>query len=876
MSGLADLLERAREIVFRRRRARELDEEIRFHVEREAEERVRRGTDPAAARREAALALGGIEQTKERVRDAGGVRALLDLGSDVRFCLRALRRSPGFTAAAVLVLGLGLGAATAVFTTLDAVLFSALPYPGADRLVRVYEKNSETNLWNLSTVDFQAIRDQQRSFEAFGAVRRMEAAVSGAGSPVRLEVGEGTSGFFRALGLSAAKGRLIESGDESLDAAPVAVVSHAFAERSLGGSAAAVGRAITIDGVSHEVVGVLEPGRNDLAGVRAAVWSPMRMRPPTRRGPFWMRGVGLLKPGVSLASARADLAGISERIFPLWASGFQDKAARLTPLPLRDSIVGGAGLPMGLFAAAVGLVLLIAIANVATLTLVRASSREPELAVRRALGAGRMRLVRLVATESLVLTLGATVVGIGIAALGLVAIRSFAPDLPRLAEVGLGGRSAGFALLGGLASGLLVGLAPMSRLLRRRGSVALTADVRRAGVGRSTSRVQGALVVAEFALALPLLVGAGLLLNSFLRLQRVDPGFDATGVANVAIALPAARYPDAADTQRFWRAAQARLEASPGVQAAGYSTAMPPDDPGDENNFDLLDHPTPDGRSQPVAPWSAVSPEFFRVLRVPLLEGRLFSPADTESAPPVVVVSRSWAAAFLPGTSAVGRQLRSGGCTECPPTTIVGVVGDVKYLGLSGSGEAVYEPISQARPAALNLFVRSAAPTAELLRRLRESLAALDPEIPFEGEAMTARVRASLADPLRLTAVVAAFAAAALLLAALGIFGLMSYVVRQRRREIAVRVALGAEPSAVTRMIVLRGMRYALVGTGIGLAGVAAEARVLGAVLFDVRPTDPPTLAAAGLALLATAFAASWIPGRSAARTPPMEAIAAD
>jgi putative ABC transport system permease protein len=877
VNPLPDVIERLKALLFRDRQERELEEELRFHIARETEARASSGS--VDARREALATFGGVERVKDEVRAARGVLPWEELVADTRYALRSLRRNAGFTLTVVAVLGTGLGAATTVFTAVNRVLLTGLPYRDPDQLVRIYQKNSPTNLWSLCVVDVQAIAEQQRSFVAFGAARYGSASLSGIATPERVAVGRLTSGFFRALGVSASHGRLIEPGDDRPGAPAVVVVSHRLAERVMGGAAAAVGRAVTIDGVSHEVIGVLEPGIGELAGMEAEAWPSLRIETPTRRGPFGLRGIARLKPGVTLAQATRDLASVSERIFPIWAAGFPDATSRLTPVPLRDAVIGGANRQVGMFAGAVGLVLLLAVANVATLMLVRTSAREHELSVRSALGAGRHRLARLIVTEGMVLTGLGGLLGVGIAALSLQVVGLVAPNLPRLAEVALDLGSLTFAALAALVAGVLISLAPVSSVLAsasKVGSSSLVASPARSGTGRRANHIRGALVTAEFALALPLVVGAGLLLNSFLRLQRVDPGFDPQGVYSLALSLPSSRYGDDATVQRFWRLAEMRAADISGVTAAGLSGSIPPDNGGDVNNFDLLDKPVPAGTSQPVTPWSAVTEGYFRALGIPVLEGRLFTAADSGSSPPVVVVSRAWAARYYPETSAVGRELRSGGCTTCPPTTVVGVVGNVPYLGLATGAEGVYAPLAQEGGQSLHLVVRSRLGPLATFRALRSAIASLDPELaPIEVD-MTDHLHRALGDPRRWTAVVGAFAAAGVSLAALGIFGLLSYVVRQRRRELGVRLALGASPRALTRLVVRRGMRYALLGTLIGLGLSGFESRWLGSVLFGVEATDPITLVIAVAVLLAVAVVACWVPGLRAARLKPLEVMASD
>lgn len=876
MNLITDLVERAKALVFRTRVERELEEELRDHIARDVEARMRAGS--ADARREALATFGGVERVREEVREARGTLPLEELVADTRYALRAMRRNLGFTLAVVAILGVGIGAVTAVFTVVNRVYLAGLPYPDAERLVRIYQKNSPTNLWTLSVVDIQAISSQQRVFAAFGAAQGGTASLSGAGTPERVSVGRVTSGFFTALGVRAAHGRLLEPADDVPGAPLAVVVSHALAERSLGGAGSAVGKAITLDGRSHAVVGVLEPGRNDLAGIPAEAWPVLQLRTPNRRGPFGLRGYARLKEGVTLAAAAGELAGISQRVFPIWRSSFQDSVAKLTPVPLRDAIVGTADRQLSLFAGAVALVLLLTIANVATLMLVRTSAREHELSVRTTLGAGRRRIVRLIVTECITLTALAGAVGLALTGVALTFVRLVMPNLPRLGEVALDLKSVAFVILASLVAGLLVSVAPVWSVLARGSSTSsgLAGSPSRVGAGRRANALRGALVVAEFALALPLLMGAGLLFNSFLRLQRVDPGFNPDGVYALQLSLPAARYSDNARVMDFWRRAEARAAETSGVAAAGLSGSLPPDTFGDVNNFELLDKPTPPGSTQPVAPWPSVTNGYFTAMGIALLDGRTFTIADSSTAPPVVVVSRAWATKYYPRARAVGKQMYSGGCTTCPPTTVIGVVGDVQYAGLAGEGDAVYAPLAQSGDNSLNLVVRSTLGAAATFRALRSAIGSLDPELAPSQIVLARRLDEALGDPRRWTAIVGAFAVTGVVLAALGIFGLMSYVVRQRRRELGVRVALGAAPGSLTRLVVARGMRYALLGTGIGLVATVFESRWLGSMLFRVGATDPATLALATFVLLSIATLACWVPGLRAARIRPLEAISTD
>ncbi len=855
---------------------RDLDLEMRQHVEMEADELVRlHGMSPSEARRQALVAFGGVSRFKEEHHDARGLRWFVDLTQDVRYAIRSLRRNVGFTFSAVMVLALGIGSTTAVFSAVNAVLVD----PDYARLVVVFQQFSPTSRASLSVVDYRAIEEQQRSFSNVGALRGGFASFSAGGDAERVSIGSVTSGFFGAFAVRPAYGRSIEPDDEREGALPVAVASHELATRALGGEANAVGRSVTVDGVAYTVVGVLPVGVRELAGVHPDLWPALQLRTPTRRGPFGLRVVARLKPEVTAEAAVRDLAGISERVFPLWASGFQDSTARLNPVPMRVALLGDATASLGLFAVAVGLVLLIAVANVASLMLVRSVGRWREVSLRAVLGASRLRLLRLLVTESITLAAVGAVVGIALGAVGLRLLILLGPSMPHLATAHLDARAILFAAAVALLSGVVVGAYPVVRLLRRGASGALQMGERTIGGGRQTQAARSAFVIAQFALALPILAIAGLLLNSFIRLQREDPGFDPQRLLTVRVSLPATRYAGSDMVGDYWNRALSLVGELPGVSGAGLSSMMPPNDfgSGDNNNFDLIDHPVAPGSTQPNAPWPFVNAEYFSALGITLLEGRMFTPADTGGPAPVILVSRSWARRYFPEGTVVGRRLVSGGCVSCPLTTIVGVVSDVRYNGLDRTPDAVYGPLSEGWQRDLNLFVRTAGSPAALASRVRETLRSLDAAVPLDDVApMEERIYASMALPRHWTALLGSFAGVALLLAAVGIFGMLSYTVRTRRREIGVRMALGASRHEVVRMIVQRGILHALAGAGLGLVAALLVTRTLASSLFGVSATDVPTLASVTLILLLVAVIACWLPARRAAAIDPVDAIRQD
>ena len=856
---------------------RELTDEMRQHIELETEDLVRTGGfTPAEARRQALIAFGGVERYREAHHDARGVRWIEETASDLVYAIRVLLRTPGYTVPAMLVLGLGIGATTAVFSAVTTVL-GRLPYPRDEQLVRIYEQTSPANRWTASVADFQAIASQNHTLGAIGAIAFRSVPVSAGTEPRTVTVGVMTSGVLRALGIGPALGRAIAPSDDIVGAPLVVVVTDGFARREFGGVPQALGRTMMIDGRAHSVIGVLPRGVDQLAGFRAEVWPVLQMSPPTRRGPYGLFLIGRMKDGVTVESCRRDLVDVSLSLAGRWSDSPADNPARLTPYSLRVTILGDAGRSIGVFTASVFLVLLIAVANVASLTLVRTTRRWRELSVRSALGASRARLVRLVIVECCALSAAGAVLGVGVGAAGLRLLVAIGPHLPRVEEARLDLRAVLFALLVALAAGVVVGAYPLLLLMRREPGGALTGGERSVGGGRHTQAVRGAFVVGEFALALPLLAVAGLLLNSFLRLQRVSPGFDPARVATARVSLPGGRYTSDTALAAFWNRVLPALGQIGGVTAGGLADALPPvaAETWNQDNFDLIDHPVGAGQPQHVSDWITVTRDYFAAMDIPLLEGRLFTAGDTGEAPPVVVVSRTWANHYFPGDNAVGRQMIEGGCVECPRTTIVGIVGDVRYDGLALPGEAIYGPMEEGNwRRSVHLFIRARGTGADALAAVRAAVQSVDPGVSVDRFAgMQEVLDDSIAEPRHLTALLMGFAVAALALAAVGIFGLLSYVVAARRREIGVRMALGADGRTVVGMIVGRGLWLAGSGALIGLIVSAIGTRWLAATLFQVSPTDPVTLGLVTLALLVVALVACWLPARRAAATDPVQAL---
>ncbi|HEX9698052.1 MAG TPA: ABC transporter permease [Acidobacteriota bacterium] len=803
---------------------------------------------------------------------AASLTALAHFGRDLRLAMRLLRQRPSFSLTVIVTLALAIGANAAVFSLVNGVLIAPLPYREPDRLAWLYLRNSSTFRLTLSVADWNGLREQHESFASIAALRIAELAATGAERPEHVRAARVTAGFFETFGVQAARGRTFLEGEDEVGAPPVAVLGHAFAERYFGAGIDPIGRPVTLDGVPHTVVGVLAPGVERVV-YGAEAWVPLPMPTPSRRGPFGLQVFARLADGRTLEHAAAELETVSRGLFTQWASSFQDEEARLTPYPLREIVLGDTGRRLALVFGAVALVLLVAIANVANLMLARASSRRRELVVRAALGASPERLASAVLAEGLVLSAAGGLGGLAIAAVAVRGFRATGLSVPRLAEVGVDLRAVAFVAAIVVASTLLLAAA---QLLFGFGRTAASMGVARtATASPSTRRFQGSLIALEFALTVPLLVAAGLLLNSFARLQAVDPGFDPGGVVAATISLPEQRYPELGNLVSFWEQLEQDVLEVPGVIAVGAVAGLPPDTFGATNNFDLIDKPVPSGASQPQAPWSAADPGFLAALGVPLIEGRWFTDADADG-PPVLVVTQDWAERYYPDESALGKQLVSGGCYACEPNTIVGVIGDLKYDGLTSHGEVVFEPATGRWLRSLSLVVRTAGRPETVIAPLRERLRAIDPELPVQVATMEERLSAAVAEPRQWTILLGVFAALTALMSALGVSGVLAYHVRRQVREIGVRKALGAGDAELVRFVVGRGMFLVGAGSAAGLALSLYVARWIEPFLFQVSATDPLTLAAVSGLLALVALGACYLPGRRAAKVDPVEALLTD
>ncbi|HKB13076.1 MAG TPA: ABC transporter permease [Vicinamibacterales bacterium] len=789
---------------------------------------------------------------------------------DVRISIRGLLRAPVMTLTIVATVGLGIGATTVIFGAVNSALLRPLPYAHPDRLVRIYT-DSPPNRFPFSVADYLALNAQQIRFAQIASYASRAMVYSDGTTAERVRARFVSWNYFDLLGLHPRTGRGFEDGDARRGAPPAAVVSDAFWQQRLGARPDAIGSGIRLDGVSYTVVGILPRDTGPLEATQD-LFVAARYEPPPRKGPFFLTILGRLREDASRAAAAEELRAINKRLFPVWKSSYQDDRATWSMVDLKTFIVGDVGTIAALALTAVALVWLIACGNASSLLIARVTSRRRELAVRAALGASRSRVVRYLLAESALLALAAAAVGLALTWAGVALLRDYgASYFPRTAEIAIDGPVLWVLAAVTAASALLFGLVPAVHGTGGPVEETLRASGRSATGGLGARRLRRALVAAQFAIATPLLVVAGLLLVSLDQLGRVDLGFDTHNLVSGAIQLPAAQYDDPGRITTFWDELRRRVATLPGVAGAALSDSRPPSDVNNFNNFDLEDFPAASGQSQPVTPWIAVTPEYFHVFGLALQEGRLLDENDavrTDSQP--IVVDRAWAKRFFPRGSAVGKRLRSGGCTSCPWTVVVGVVSDVKYAGIDKPDEgSVYQSLAPQSMLRF-LIVRTTSDAARVLPAMRRTIHDLDPGVPLSNAAtMEELIDRSLQRPRSLSLLVASFAAVALVLSLVGIYGVMAYYVQQHARDIGIRIALGGRRIDVLQLIVGQGMTVVSAGVGIGLAVSVGATRFIASLLFGVSAADARIFAAVGTLLVTVALGACLLPAQRATRAEP-------
>jgi putative ABC transport system permease protein len=854
--------------LFRRCRVdQELDDELRYHVERKTEEYVSKGMPPEEARRAALLEMGGIEKRKEECRDARRVNWLQDLAQDLRYGLRMLRKSPGFTAVEVLTLALGIGANTAVFTVANAFLLRPLPFKDPDGLVVVYGTQATIPRGPASFVEFEEWRQQARAFDAMSALSYTAFNFVGRHEPHQIRGAQVSEGFFRLLGVSPYLGRDFYLAEHKPGSGNVAIMSYELWQREFAGDQGVIGRVLMLNGTAYSVIGVMPPQSGQINwGSATDLWIPLEPKPLWKDlGHHYLVVLARLKHGVTLQRAQTEMDVIAEHLG-------SNRAVRL--VPLRETLVGGTEKGMVLLLAAVGFVLLIACANVTNILLARVSGRTKEFAIRQAVGARTTRLFCQILTESILLALlggiSALVLGVWLTHL---AARLWPPNVPHPQDIGLDWRVLVFAEAISLLAGILLGLAPAARACRANLNELLKEGSRPATTMLGRRRIPDLLVVSELALATVLLVGGGLLLKSYASLENVKPGFQAQKLLTLNVYLPSSRYPDNSKRASFFEQALERIKGLPSVQSAGASVTLPLSGDWWTADFSIEGRPFP-ADQQPVAERESVSPDYFRTMGIPLLKGRLFTEEDRDGKLPAVIINQTMATRFWPGVDPIGKRLL-GLTDKYEWQEIVGVVGDVKHDGLdSASGLQTYVPYLQVPSSWMAIVVRTTSDPHSLVSSVSRQIYAVDREQPVvKVRTMEEILSDSIADRRTSAFLLGAFAAVACLLAAVGIYAVISHSVTQRTHEIGVRMAMGAQEADTLKLVVGQGFRLALTGTGMGLAASLATTRLLQAMLFGIKPTDPATFLAVGLLLPGVALLACYIPARRAVRVDPIVAL---
>jgi putative ABC transport system permease protein len=818
---------------------------------------------------------------------------IADLWQDLRFGARMLLKQPGFTLIAVLTLALGIGANTAIFSVVNAVLLRPLPYEEADRLVFLTERNPWNEDMTLSYPDFADWRAQNHVFEYIGVHNSGSYNLTGSGEPEQLRVGRASADLFSALRVRAALGRLFTDEEDKFGAPGVIVLSHGLWQRRFGGDPNILNRLLTLDDRPYTVIGVLPSDFRFQE--RNEVWIPVEanISESILRGrsahPF-LRGVARLKAGVTLEQARAEMDAIAARIAQQYPIK-KDVGARITPLLEND--VRDVRRALWVLLGAVALVLLIACANVANLMLARATSREREMAVRMALGASRWRVIRQLLTESLLLAVAGGALGLLLAKWGVKLILTFsANSLPRSNEIGLDTRVLVFTVAISVLTGIVFGLAPALQAIRADVQESLKETARSRTGGRH--RLRQFLVVAEVAMTLVLLIGAGLLIRSFYRLQQVNPGFVDEHVLSFRVSLPVLKYAHESQWLNFYQQVIEKLRATPGVKEVGIASRVPMDGMNNANAFRVVGPPPPPGQMQAMQV-CFVSPDYFRALGIPLLRGRYFTAQDNRAhlseeqlrgldrgdrlrlGRRTVVVDEEFARRHWPNQDPVGKQILWGaGGGNDSPLTVVGVVGRVKLDRPNepmGEVQGYVAFLEYPQPA-MSFVIKTTIEPEQMIAAAREQVQAVDPSQPIYNVKTLSDLRATVIAPQRFNLfLLGLFAAVALALAVVGIYGVMSYAVAQRTHELGIRMALGAQARDVLRLVIGQGMKLALIGVALGVGGALALTRLLKTLLFDVSPTDAATFTAITATLALVALVACYIPARRATKVDPLVAL---
>jgi len=871
-----------RALVARDAAERELDQELQFHLDQETEKYIRAGMSPDRARRKALLAFGPMQVTKEAYRDGRGTRWIEELGADVRYALRLLVRSPALAAAAVVTLALGIGANTAVFSAVHAVILRPLPFAEPDRLVMLWESNTERGWVNETAAPANMLDWQERvkAFEDVGGFASFtgSATLTGHGDPRQVASVQVTGNFFRVLGVQPAAGRVFADEETFATGELNGMISHALWREVFASDPAIVDQVIGINGRQLRVIGVL-PRDFDLPGVEADLWRPTNFDPQQStqvsfRRAHWMRPIARLRDGVSLERANAEFQVVINRLQQEYPATNTGMGGGFTPL--HEFLTGETPRPLYVLLGAVALLLLIACANVGNLLLVHAANREREMAVRVALGARRSRLVRQAITESLVLSAlgGAAGLALGWWSTQMLGALRMAGFLPA-GDIEMRWPVLAYVVAISALSGVLFGIAPALGHRKRLPADALREDSRGAAGGVRTRRWSEALLVGEVAVALLLSAGAGLLVRSLWKLERVNPGMDTSGVLTTRITLPGIRYDSAAKVLAFWDQLDERLRGSPGVSGAAVVSKLALIGPSWSSDFTVEGWPADRFGSEVLH--RDISPGYTEVLRVPLLSGRMFDRTDRFDGPHVVVINDVLARRYFPNEDPIGKRITFSRVADSSSTwrTVVGVVGSERQVNLGTEPRPeIFEPAAQRVLGDGTLLVRATGDAMSVLAAVRQAVASLDPNLALGNLRTMDTVRSEAAVRERvLTTLLGAFAAIGIALAVVGVYGVMAQVARRRTREMGIRIALGAQAPALQWLVVRRGLVLTLVGVAAGLVAAIATTGLLRALLFGVTPLDPWTLGLVPVLLTMAAVAAAWLPALRASRSDPIRSL---
>jgi putative ABC transport system permease protein len=882
-----------RALFHKNRTEQEMDDELRFHIEKQTEQNIARGMSAKEARYAALRQFGNVGAVKEDCRDTWGMRFINELLQDVRYGLRQLRRNPGFTAVAVLTLALGIGATTTMFSVIDGIILKPLPYPHPEQLVAVWTTAPGMNIQNLNPSPslYFVLGDQNRTFQDFGLYMGVSRNVTGLGEPEHVSGLDVTHGVLPALGVTPLLGRLFTEADDVPGNPDTVMLTYGYWRRKFGDERAVIGKTINVDGKLRQIIGVLPQGFH-FGGADLALLIPLQFnRAKTFLGGFAWDGVARLRPGITLAEADADVARmlpIMMRSFPpppgYTTKMFEEARIRPNLRSLRQDVVGDVGNVLWVLMGGIGLVLLIACANVANLLLVRVEGRRQELAIRAALGASRGRITAQMLIEGLILALLSCAFGLVLADVAVRALVAMAPaDLPRLNEIGIDGTAVLFTVVLSLFVTLLIGLIPILKYTGARPGIGLREGGRSMSESRRKHLSRSVLVTVQVALALVLLVSAGLMIRTFCALTRVDPGFVAPSeIQTFRIDIPNTQVKDPVRVVRTEQEILQKIRAVPGVSSASLSMVVPMNGNDWSDNVFARDHTYASGQ-MPLHRYRFASPGFFKTLGTPLIAGRDFTWADMYNHVPVAIVSEKLAREYWHDPRiAVGKQIRTTRKDDW--REVIGVVGDIYDDGVDKPApSSVYWPLltthlegmdSQVMRSVATSIRSPRAGSQTLMNEVRRAVWSVDSDLPLaDVHTLDYYERASMARTSFTLVMLGLAGGMALLLGIVGLYGVISYSVSQRTHEMGIRMALGAEKSDVLRMIVGQGLKLVMAGVAFGIAGALALTRFLASLLYGVKPTDPLTFVAVALILIVVALAACYIPARRAAKVDPMVAL---